>query len=74
VIAQITDLVTQANTHYRAAYQALAAGDFTTFGSEMKNVGQLLQQLQALTGTSPATGTAASPTPGRPSPSPSHSP
>jgi len=74
VIAQITNLVTEANVHYRAAYQALAAGDFTTFGSEMKQVGQLLTQLQALTGTSAGTGTTPSPTPGRTSPSPSHSP
>jgi len=74
VIAQITDLVTQANVHYRAAYQALATGDFTTFASEMKTVGQLLTQLQALTGTSASTGTTPSPTPGRTAPSPSHSP
>ncbi|MGA7913327.1 MAG: UPF0182 family protein [Candidatus Dormiibacterota bacterium] len=52
VVVQITDLVTQANQHYTAAYQALASGDLATFASEMKTVGQLLTQLQALTGTS----------------------
>ena len=63
VIAQITDLVTQANVHYKAAYDALKRGDFTTFATEMNTVGQILQQLQALTGTSPTTA--------GPSPSPS---
>ncbi len=70
VIVQITDLVTQANQHYTAAYQALASGDLATFASEMKAVGQLLTQLQALTGTrsspvsaSPSPRATASPTP-----------
>ncbi|HSP08379.1 MAG TPA: UPF0182 family protein [Candidatus Dormibacteraeota bacterium] len=70
VIVQITDLVTQSNQHYAAAYQALASGDLATFASEMKTVGQLLAKLQALTGTSSAPVTAspsphktASPTP-----------
>ena len=70
VIVQITDLVTQANQHYTAAYQALASGDLATFASEMKTVGQLLTQLQALTGTgsapvgaSPSPHATASPTP-----------
>ena len=60
VVAKITDLVTQANLHYKAAYAALARGDLTTFANEMKTVGDLLNQLQALTGTSPTT---ASPSP-----------
>src|SRR5579859_2105610 len=70
VIVQITDLVTQANQHYTTAYQALASGDLATFASEMKTVGQLLTQLQALTGTgspplkaSPSPPATASPTP-----------
>ena len=70
VIVQITDLVTQANQHYTAAYQALASGDLATFASEMKTVGQLLAQLQSLTGTgsapvavSPSPHATASPTP-----------
>ncbi len=70
VIVQITGLVTQANQHYTAAYQALASGDLATFASEMKTVGQLLTQLQALTGSgsspvsaSPSPRATASPTP-----------
>ena len=71
-VAQIQSLITQANQHYRAAYTALAAGDFTTYASEMKTVGQLLQQLQALTGGS-SSPTSPSPSP-KTSPSPSPSP
>lgn len=67
VIAKITDLVTQANAHYKAAYAALASGDLTTFANEMKIVGQLLSQLEALTGTS------STPVTTSPSPSPSAS-
>jgi uncharacterized protein len=62
-VAQVAGLVTQANLHYAAAYAALKAGDLTTFANEMATVGQLLQQLQQITGTAPATTT--------PSPSPS---
>ena len=69
ILAQITDLVTQANVHYAAAYNDLKNGDFAGFASEMQQVGQILKQLQQLTGTSPTTG-GASPTPGRASPSP----
>jgi len=68
VLAQITDLVTQANVHYTAAYNDLKNGDFAGFASEMQQVGQILKQLEQLTGTSPTTG--ASPTPVRASPSP----
>jgi uncharacterized membrane protein (UPF0182 family) len=64
IAAQITDLVAQANLHYKAAYDALKVGDLTTFASEMAKVGTILQQLQALTGSVGAT----------PSPSPSASP
>jgi uncharacterized membrane protein (UPF0182 family) len=64
--AQIADLVTQINQHYKAAYVALANGDFATFGSEMKTVGTLLTQLQQITGTSN--------NPVSPSPSPKPSP
>src|SRR5712692_9538047 len=73
-VAQVASLVTQANLHYAAAYAALKAGDLTTFANEMTTVGQLLQQLQKLTGTSSSPSTSASPSPGRASPSPSHSP
>jgi uncharacterized protein len=72
VIAQIADIVTQANQHYAKAYVALKSGDLTTYASEMVTVGKLLQQLQTLTGSAKATTT---PTPGTlPSPSPSASP
>jgi len=74
VLAQIADLVTQANAHYTAAYNDLKNGDFAGFASEMTQVGQLLQQLQKLTGTTSSATTGASPSPGRASPSPSHSP
>ena len=60
LVAQIQSLVTQANQHYANAVAALKAGDLATYGSEMTIVGNLLQQIQALTGTS---GTKASPSP-----------
>ncbi len=73
-IAQIADLVTQANAHYAAAYADLKNGDFAGFATEMKTVGDLLQQLQRITGTAPTPPGGASPSPGRPTPTPSHSP
>jgi uncharacterized membrane protein (UPF0182 family) len=73
-IAKIADLVTQANAHYAAAYTDLKNGDLAGFASEMKIVGDLLQQLQQITGTSVAPPVGASPSPGRASPSPSRSP
>jgi uncharacterized membrane protein (UPF0182 family) len=70
VLAQIADLVTQANLHYAAAYTALKSGDLSTYASEMAQVGKLLNQLKALTA-----GTVPKPTPGAtPTPSPSSSP
>jgi uncharacterized membrane protein (UPF0182 family) len=72
--AEIASLVTQANMHYQAAYTDLKNGDLAGFATEMAEVGKLLQQLQAITGTS-ATGGGASPSPSpRASPSPSASP
>lgn len=62
-VAQIANLVTQANAHYAAAYSALKAGDLTTFASEMAQVGTILQQLQQLTGTTALPATTASPSP-----------
>jgi uncharacterized membrane protein (UPF0182 family) len=62
-VAQIESLVTQARQHYAAAYAALKAGDLTTFSNEMQIVGQLLQQLEQITGTVPSSAL--------PSPSPS---
>jgi uncharacterized membrane protein (UPF0182 family) len=65
-LAQLQSLVTQANQHYKLAYAALARQDFATFGKEMQTVGQLLGQIQDLTGSSSA--------PPSPSPSPKASP
>jgi len=62
-VAQLADLVTQANQHYTAAYAALKAGDLTTFANEMATVGKLLAQLQQLTGTTPSSPTSPSPSP-----------
>jgi uncharacterized membrane protein (UPF0182 family) len=69
-VAEIASLVTQANTHYQAAYTDLKNGDFAGFQTEMAEVGKLLQQLQTLTGTT-STGGGATPSP---SPSPRASP
>jgi uncharacterized membrane protein (UPF0182 family) len=63
VLAQIADLVNQANLHYTTAYAALRSGDLTTFATEMNQVGKILKQLQQLTGTT-----------AKPTPSPSASP
>ena len=71
-VALVESLVAQANQHYAAAYAALKAGDLATFASEMQKVGQILQQLQQITGTLP-TSTTPSPTP-RTSPGPTASP
>jgi uncharacterized membrane protein (UPF0182 family) len=68
-IAQIQSLIAQANQHYKAAYTALARSDFTTFASEMQQVGQILAQLQQVTGVSSTPPPSASPSP-RASPSP----
>jgi hypothetical protein len=69
---QVANLVTQANAHYAAAYAALKAGDLTTFANEMATVGQLLQQLQQITGVSSTT-TSPSPSPSpRASATPTH--
>ena len=61
-VAQIQSLIASANEHYKAAYAALARGDFTTFASEMQTVGSILQQLQTLSGTT-STPAVASPSP-----------
>jgi uncharacterized protein len=62
-VAQIQGLIAQANQHYKAAYAALARGDFTTFATEMQTVGQILQQLQSITGTGTTPSTTPSPSP-----------
>jgi len=58
----IAQLIAAANQHYLAAQADLTRGDFVGYAQEMKTVGDLLAQLQQLTGS-----TAASPSP---SPSP----
>ncbi|HEX3508720.1 MAG TPA: UPF0182 family protein [Candidatus Dormibacteraeota bacterium] len=71
-LAQIANLVTQANTTYAAAYTALKAGDLSTYAADMTQVGKLLQQLKDLTaGAKPTPGTTPTPTP---TPAPSSSP
>jgi uncharacterized membrane protein (UPF0182 family) len=65
---QIAQLAQQALQHYNLAQDALKRGDFATYGSEMQQVGTLLQQINQLqSGTTPSP--TASPTP-RPSASP----
>ena len=67
-VAEVANLVAQANTEYAAAYAALRAGDLSTYAADMIQVGKLLQQLKNLTA-------GAKGTPGTtPSPSPSPSP
>jgi uncharacterized membrane protein (UPF0182 family) len=46
--ARITDLVKQAADGYQRATAAQRAGDWATYGAEMKRVGDLLRQLQGL--------------------------
>jgi uncharacterized protein len=61
--AQVTALVQQALTTYNNAQAALKNGDLATYATDMNQVGQLLQQIQAAQSGTPA-----------PSPSPSPSP
>jgi uncharacterized membrane protein (UPF0182 family) len=49
------DLIRSANQHYQAAQAALKRGDFTTYASEINQVGQILQQLQKLQGAASPT-------------------
>ena len=54
----VASLVAQAVQHYNAAQDALKQGDLATYGKEIAQVGSLLQQIDALKGTttpSPAT-------------------
>ncbi len=51
--ADVQALVAYANDHFERAQAALRAGDFTTYGSELKLVQDALRQLTALTGASP---------------------
>jgi uncharacterized membrane protein (UPF0182 family) len=47
----VAQLIQSANQHYQAAQAALKRGDFTTYASEIQQVGQILQQLQKLQGS-----------------------
>jgi uncharacterized membrane protein (UPF0182 family) len=68
VAPQIADLTGQALQHYNAAQAALKQGDLATYANEMNQVGQLLQQIDALQKGAPAPSPSASPSP-RASPS-----
>ncbi len=57
------DLVGQAQEHYRRAIEAQRAGDWATYGAEIKQVGDLLRQLQATQQPSTRPPTPRSPTP-----------
>jgi uncharacterized membrane protein (UPF0182 family) len=58
VSPQVAALTAQAIQHYNAAQDALKRGDLATYGNEMNQVGQLLQQIDAAEhstgGSSPA--------------------
>jgi uncharacterized membrane protein (UPF0182 family) len=43
-------LVRQANRVYREAQNALKAGDWATYGAKMKQLEQLLRQMEQLSG------------------------
>jgi uncharacterized protein len=49
--SDVTGLVAYANAHFEAAQAALRAGDFATYGTEMKTVEAALTRLGELTGT-----------------------
>jgi len=63
----VAALVAYADLHFRLAQDALRAGDFATYGDEMKIVESTLAELTRLTGASPA------PSPIAPAPLPSPS-
>jgi uncharacterized membrane protein (UPF0182 family) len=46
-IASIADLARQANAHYEQARAAQRNDDWTTYGAEMKKLGEVLRQLEA---------------------------
>ncbi len=50
VAEQVYDLARQADEHYTAAQEALRAGDWTTYGTELDAVEQVLKQLVEITG------------------------
>jgi uncharacterized protein len=50
----IPGLIAYANTHYELAQQALRDGDLARYGQEIALVGQAVQRLEQLAGSSPA--------------------
>ena len=59
----VAGLVSQAIQHYNAAQDALKRGDLGTYQNEINQVGQLLQQINAVQTGSPAPSPSASPSP-----------
>ena len=69
--ADVAGLIEYANEHFELAQQALRAGDFARYGSEIELVRQALQRLDGLAGPTP--GPAISPT-ASPGPTPTRTP
>ena len=59
----VSALVSQAIQHYNSAQTALTKGDLATYQSEINQVGQLLQQINAAQTGSPAPSASPSPSP-----------
>ncbi len=53
VAASTADLIRQAAEHYDRAIAAQRAGDWSTYGNEMRQVGELLRRLRGLQGGRP---------------------
>jgi uncharacterized protein len=70
----VASLVAQAVQHYNAAQDALKQGDLATYGREIAQVGSLLQQIDALKGTTTPSPAASPSTRTSPSASPRTSP
>jgi uncharacterized membrane protein (UPF0182 family) len=51
--ANAADLIRQASDHYDRAIAAQRAGDWSTYGNEMRQVGELLRRLRGLQGGRP---------------------
>ena len=44
---QISELASQATTHYQRAVEAQRAGDWATYGNELERLGRILEELQS---------------------------
>ncbi len=51
--ASVEDLIREAADHYERAVAAQRRGDWSTYGEEMRRVGELLERLRDLTGSVP---------------------